>query len=465
MRHGYDIAAKKLLDVWPRMPGDLKVDALFHGARALSRADLDDQAIVKYREVVAKFPRTKLGAEASFLVGWLDFNRGHYKDALPGLEETLRKYGASQWEDDARWYLGFSRWLTNDAKGALEDFDKLAQHDGALSGGKGMYWKGRALEKLGKSDDANKAWQALAQKYPFTYYALSARARLKEKGIESPLFSDQKLTAPIFGAIDESLASDALIQRVDELIAAGLTVEASTELSERQESFLKQYGFQRALPILFDRYLKGNDFFHTHRLAERFGGIAFRIDPQSDENARKWWEGMYPRAYRDFVEKYGPTGENPPYYLYTIMQKESAYNPHDVSYADAIGLLQMIPPTSKRVGEKIDYPYTDDILYDPEGNIRFGAWYIGHLLKKFHGQIPIGAGSYNAGPRAMMKWLAKNGERPLDEFIELCPYTQTREYMKKALDIYSRYVYLYDKEDYLPALKVDTSPLDDGIDY
>ena len=55
------------------------------------------------------------------------------------------------------------------------------------------------------------------------------------------------------------------------------------------------------------------------------------------------------------------------------MQKESAYNPHDVSYADAIGLLQMIPPTSRRVGEKIDYPYTDDILYDPEGNIRFGA--------------------------------------------------------------------------------------------
>jgi hypothetical protein len=37
--------------------------------------------------------------------------------------------------------------------------------------------------------------------------------------------------------------------------------------------------------------------------------------------------------------------------------------------------------------------------------------------------------------------------------------------MKKALDIYSRYVYLYGKEDYLPALKVDTSPLDDGIDY
>ena len=69
------------------------------------------------------------------------------------------------------------------------------------------------------------------------------------------------------------------------------------------------------------------------------------------------------------------------------MQKESAYNPHDVSYADAIGLLQMIPPTSRRVALRIDAPYTDDVLYDPEGNIRFGAWYIGHLLQKFKGQI------------------------------------------------------------------------------
>jgi soluble lytic murein transglycosylase len=180
---------------------------------------------------------------------------------------------------------------------------------------------------------------------------------------------------------------------------------------------------------------------------------------------RKWWEIVYPRAYREYIEKYSPTGENPPYYLYTIMQKESAYNPHDVSYADAIGLLQMIPPTSRRVALRIDTPYTDDVLYDPEGNIRFGAWYIGHLLQKFKGQIALGAGSYNAGPRAMMKWVRAHGQRPLDEFIELTPYTQTREYMKKVLDIYSRYVWLYEKQDYLPDNKVDNDFIENDIDY
>src|SRR5262249_31055233 len=158
-------------------------------------------------------------------------------------------------------------------------------------------------------------------------------------------------------------------------------------------------------------------------------------------------------------------GDNPTYYLYTIMQKESAYNPHDVSYADAIGLLQMIPPTSRRVAEHVGRPYTDDVLYDPEGNIRFGAWYIGHLLAKFKKQIALGAGSYNAGRGAMRKWLKRSGTRPLDEFVELCSYKQTREYMKKVLDIYARYNYLYDKADWLPSLKIDAEPADDGIEY
>jgi len=211
--------------------------------------------------------------------------------------------------------------------------------------------------------------------------------------------------------------------------------------------------------------VQGDDFHRPHQLAETFSGAALRLDPQADPTVRKWWEQMYPRAYRAFIEKYSATGDNPPYYLYTIMQKESAYNPHDVSYADAIGLLQMIPPTSRRVALRIDTPYTDDVLYDPEGNIRFGAWYIGHLLAKFKKQIPLGAGSYNAGPKAMMKWVKLNGERPLDEFIELCSYTQTREYMKKVIDIYGRYVYLYEKEDYQPDAKVDGVSLDDGIDY
>ena len=467
MRRDYDIAAGKLLAVWPRLPGDdRKAEALFHGARAWSRADRDDDAQKGYRELLAKYPRSKYAAEASFLIGWLDFNRGRYKEAIPELQETLRRYGSSQFLDDARWYLGFSRWLSGDVKGALSDFELLAKMSGALSGGKGAYWRGRALDQLSRADEAKTVWRSLVAEYPFSYYALQARARLKERGVElGPLGDGPRGTAPPLEELDVKLVNDPVILRVDELLLAGLTVEAGVELRRGEGELMRRYGAARALPLLFERYQRGDNFNRPHQLAETYSGAALRLDPNTDANARKWWEIVYPRAYRQYVEKYAPTGDNPTYYLYTIMQKESAYNPHDVSYADAIGLLQMIPPTSRRVALRIDSPYTDDVLYDPEGNIRFGAWYIGHLLAKFKGQIALGAGSYNAGPRAMMKWIKMHGDRPLDEFIELTPYTQTREYMKKVLDIYCRYLWLYDKQDYMPDSKIDAAFLENDIDY
>lgn len=467
MRRDYDLAAQALLDVWPRLPGDeRRAEALFHGARAWSRADRDDDAIAGYKLLIDKYPRARQAPEASFLVGWLDFNRGKHAAAILALEETLRRYGSSQFGDDARWYLGLARWFSGDKKGALVDFEHVARMRGGLIGGKGQYWQGRALVELGREEEGVAVWKRLAANYPFGWYAMLARARLKERGIDLPpttgLVGGR---VPTFGEPDRELDRDPLIARVDELLAAGLAVEATVELRRGEQELIRRWGGERALPVLFDRYGRGEDFHRAHRLAEAWSSQALRTDPHEDAVARKWWEQVYPLAYRAFVEKYGPTGNNPKNYLYTIMQKESAYNPHDVSYADAIGLLQMIPPTSRRVSPHIDLPYTDDVLYDPEGNIRFGAWYIGRLLGKFRGQVPIGAGSFNAGPKAMMRWLKANGTRPLDEFVELCPYTQTREYMKKATEIYARYQWLYEKEDYLPSLKVDPTPADDGIDY
>ena len=143
----------------------------------------------------------------------------------------------------------------------------------------------------------------------------------------------------------------------------------------------------------------------------------------------------------------------------------SASGPHDVSYADAIGLLQMIPPTTKRVAPKIGLEYTDDLLYEPENNVMVGSWYIGNLFRKFKGQVPIAAGSFNSGPAAVMRWLDKFGDRPIDEFVELSPYSQTREYMKKVADGYARYLYLYGAIDYRQPLSLDRAYVHDDIDF
>jgi soluble lytic murein transglycosylase len=198
-------------------------------------------------------------------------------------------------------------------------------------------------------------------------------------------------------------------------------------------------------------------------LAVSYGGYALDGPPEGD--ARRWWENAYPRAYQDLVEKYQDTGKNPEGYLWSIMRKESGFNPHVVSYADAQGLLQMIPATTLRVSKLLGVPYDPGKLYEPEYNIQLGSWYIGHLLQKFKGQVPFGAGSFNSGPRPVMKWLDLYGDRETDEAVELVPYTQTREYMKKVTENYARYRYLYNNEVYEQPLTVDKKYLKDQLTY
>jgi soluble lytic murein transglycosylase len=473
MRRNYEGAARKLLSVAQRLQGEKQAEAMFHGARALSRADKDDEAIKGYQAVVQAHPRSSWAPEASFLTGWLEYNRGRYTEAIPALSETVKRFtgqAGGKFGDEARWYIGWSRYLLKEYAAALGDFEQLGRRSEKLAP-KAGYWAAMALYQQGKKPEAIERWCRIAEERPLSYYGLLARARLKAEGLVVPAQGDASHLSTDglpewVSPPDAAVLGDAQLQRPRELIEVGLDVEAGQELRHVEGALLKSYGSGRALPVLFLLYTRAQSFQRPHFLAEGHGAGALRRDPHAVPAARPYWEAMYPLAYRTLVEKYAPSGDNPPRYLYSIMQKESAYNPHDVSYADAIGLLQMIPPTSRRVAPLIGRPYTDDVLYDPEGNIQFGAFYIGRLLKKFKGQVALGGGSFNAGPKAMIRWLGRSGDRTLDEFIELCPYTQTREYMKKLLDIYAHYVYLWDKEEYLPDLRVDKDYLkDDGIDY
>ena len=467
MRRQYARAAGILLGLYQDM-GDRAAEALFHGARALSRADRDPEAIKYYRKLVAEYPRSEWAAEAQYLSGWLEFNAGRYQQALPGLEETRKKFPRSKWADEALWFIAYARYMTGDLEGALPHFATLAERGDRLEGGKGMYWHARSLQKLKREDEALREYRTLVGRFPLSWYALLARARLAERGQAIDPFGDRPRdpggATPVASSIDGKLAADPLVQRVDELIAAGLGTFAGEELERGEKPFLKRHARAAALAMLLDRYRKAGNYSRPWMLAASYGGSrAFDAPPKGP--ARVWWEHSLPLAYKPLVDKWRHLGGSPDYYLWAIMRKESGFDPHVHSYADAIGLLQMIPPTTRRVAPALGLTYSDDFLFDPEMNIRTGSWYIGKLLAKFKGQIPLGAGSFNSGPRPVMRWIDQNGDRPMDEMVELVAYTQTREYMKKVTEIYARYLYFYDKKVYEQPLAVDRSYLVDELTY
>ena len=258
---------------------------------------------------------------------------------------------------------------------------------------------------------------------------------------------------------------DPIVARAEELADAGMDVEAGNEIERDEKGILQRAGGEKAAPWLLELYRHADDFHRAYHFVESHDTGALAADPHADDGVRVFWEAAFPRAYAPLVDRYGPPAGNPELYLYAIMRKESGFDPHDVSYADARGLLQMIPPTSARVAAKAGDPFFPDQLYDPEVNIRLGALYIGALYKKFGGEVPLAAGAYNAGPRAMTRWCTQHGTHPTDEFVELVAFAQTREYVKRVTSLYAKYRFLYGPKPYEIPLTLNTKVSPDGPDY
>ena len=112
----------------------------------------------------------------------------------------------------------------------------------------------------------------LVNEYPFSYYALQARARLKEKGVELGPFGDgPRGSAPPLDELDIKLANDPIIMRVDELLAGRAHRRGGRRAARAaRASSSSATARARALPLLFDRYVRGDNFNRPHQLAETY---------------------------------------------------------------------------------------------------------------------------------------------------------------------------------------------------
>jgi soluble lytic murein transglycosylase len=183
---------------------------------------------------------------------------------------------------------------------------------------------------------------------------------------------------------------------------------------------------------------------HTlaHRLPARFGVWRERYpDPQT----RRAWTIAYPDAFRDRVESWAAKRDLADAFVWAIIRKESGYNATIKSWANARGLMQLMPDTARQVAEKdglSGFGLRD--LLDPSTNIRLGTAYLAGLSESFDGHPALVAAGYNGGRGNINRWLDERGELPVDLWIEDIPYGQTRRYAKVVLANYWTYRWLYE---------------------
>jgi len=101
---------------------------------------------------------------------------------------------------------------------------------------------------------------------------------------------------------------------------------------------------------------------------------------------------------------------------------ESGGDPHAVSSAGAIGLMQVMPGTAGDIARQRGInSFTPDQMYDPATNVDFGAWYLARQLASFGtlddpdwvDSVSQAAAAYNGGPGSVHRLLA-GGSLPLE---------------------------------------------------
>jgi soluble lytic murein transglycosylase len=146
-----------------------------------------------------------------------------------------------------------------------------------------------------------------------------------------------------------------------------------------------------------------------------------------------WWARIwYPLRYQAIVRGHAKHYRLNPALLAAVIEQESKFKPNARSRTGAVGLMQLQPDTAKGIALHTggnDFVLAD--LDDPEINVRYGAWYLRHLLDKYHDER-LALAAYNAGQANVDEW-RKKGEGV--QFPETRAYVSRVEWLK---DIYRR---------------------------
>ncbi len=150
----------------------------------------------------------------------------------------------------------------------------------------------------------------------------------------------------------------------------------------------------------------------------------------------------YPKAWEQSVLAWSRTYAVDPFLVWAVMREESGFLSTAVSTSGARGLMQLLPSTARWIAEeKLAIPYREELLFDPDYNIRLGTWYLRHLLDQFGGDMIRAVAAYNAGPGNLRRWAAEiTDSRDLPGALRS---TETREYLTKVLCSWLIYGWLY----------------------
>jgi soluble lytic murein transglycosylase len=168
--------------------------------------------------------------------------------------------------------------------------------------------------------------------------------------------------------------------------------------------------------------------------AAALAGFAFYVL----ETEPKWYERLrYPLRYEQIVIGHADNYRLEPQLIAAVIYQESKFDADAVSDSGAVGLMQLLPATAQGIADRTGgRGWQQDDLLNPELNVRYGSWYLRHLLDKY-GDEELALAAYNAGQANVDSWR--------DRGVGI-QFAETRAYVVRVEELKEVYARAYASE-------------------
>ena len=383
-----------------------------------------------------EFPQSPWLAEALFSTGNMYLLRKDYANAASYYGYLAVHFPAHKNAAAAHWragWLNYRQGLYNDAARMFDEQIKLFPN--ATETAAALYWRGRLYEQDNNRAQAAQNYRNVSRVYQHFFYAQMARQRLQALG-EPLLVSDpqtESIKAPPIPHLADTFPADSPHIAKARLVAnAGLNDYIAQEIAADPDSDSWSALAEAQL------YASFGESYRAMRALKR--ALPYAASASINSIPLAYWRILFPQAWWDTINTESAKNGLDPYLVASLIRQESEFNPGVISYANAYGLMQLLPSVGKSLARQEGMSHFETYqLLDPETNIRLGTRYLRQMIDRFGGVQEYALAAYNAGEERVTDWQAAGPYHGIDEFVESIPFTQTRDYVQGILrneDIY-----------------------------
>ena len=407
---------------------ELDAERIYSLSQVQRSAKVEAEMFAAIEQVVSTYPQSPWAEEALFAAGnyyWMNLDRSRGAEYY---QRVVSAFPTGKYASIARWRIAWTAYMLRqqDAAGRFEQY--LRQYRTSPMVANALYWLGRSYERDGNTSLARSFYMAAVERFPQTYFGEKAAQRLHEIGSQ-PANPAEVISvippAPPLPPLDGPLPAAATQRWMRAQALESIAFDGSAEL-ELRSAYADTHAAGLLLAIAKAAEQAGHygaGILTTRQAVTQFE--ARRFDQIPDEA----WRTAYPLPYRDLIERESQHHHLDPMLVAGLIRQESAFASDAVSYANAVGLMQLWPPTAIKLARSLKFRYARGRLFDPEYNVKLGTLYLSDLLSAY-GTPEAALAAYNAGENRVEEWNAGQNFQETAEFVESIPITQTREYVQ-----------------------------------